>query len=79
MRRGRADLAAVYNVPLGSAVFVLEVLLGTFGWTASVQAIVTSAVAALAAQVGLHSSDNSGETLPKFLFRDQRVLPYTPL
>ena len=29
-----AGLAAVYNVPLGGAVFVLEVLLGTFGWPA---------------------------------------------
>ncbi|WCM21262.1 chloride channel protein [Paraburkholderia bryophila] len=48
-----AGLAAVYNVPLGGAVFVLEVLLGTFGWTALVPAIVTSAVAALVAQAGL--------------------------
>ncbi|WP_246258136.1 chloride channel protein, partial [Pararobbsia alpina] len=48
-----AGLAAVYNVPLGGAVFVLEVLLGTFGWTALVPAIVTSAVAALVAQQGL--------------------------
>ncbi|WGS51422.1 chloride channel protein [Paraburkholderia sp. D15] len=48
-----AGLAAVYNVPLGGAVFVLEVLLGTFGWTALVPAVVTSAVAALVAQIGL--------------------------
>lgn len=48
-----AGLAAVYNVPLGGAVFVLEVLLGTFGWTALVPAIATSAVAALVAQMGL--------------------------
>ncbi|RAS24230.1 chloride channel protein [Paraburkholderia bryophila] len=48
-----AGLAAVYNVPLGGAVFVLEVLLGMFGWTALVPAIVTSAVAALVAQAGL--------------------------
>ena len=48
-----AGLAAVYNVPLGGAVFVLEVLLGTFGWKALVPAIVTSAVAALVAQLGL--------------------------
>ncbi|MGB8417058.1 chloride channel protein [Paraburkholderia sp.] len=48
-----AGLAAVYNVPLGGAVFVLEVLLGTFGWKALVPAVVTSAVAALVAQSGL--------------------------
>ncbi|HEX3637659.1 MAG TPA: chloride channel protein [Paraburkholderia sp.] len=48
-----AGLAAVYNVPLGGAVFVLEVLLGTFGWKAAVPAVVTSAVAALVAQAGL--------------------------
>jgi H+/Cl- antiporter ClcA len=48
-----AGLAAVYNVPLGGAVFVLEVLLGTFGWKALVPAVVTSAVAALVAQAGL--------------------------
>ncbi|MFM0336260.1 chloride channel protein [Paraburkholderia fungorum] len=48
-----AGLAAVYNVPLGGAVFVLEVLLGTFGWRAWVPAIVTSSIAALVAQAGL--------------------------
>jgi len=48
-----AGLAAVYNVPLGGAVFVLEVLLGTFGWKTLVPAILTSAIAALVAQLGL--------------------------
>lgn len=48
-----AGLAAVYNVPLGGAVFVLEVLLGSFGLPALVLAIVTSSVAALVAQMGL--------------------------
>jgi H+/Cl- antiporter ClcA len=48
-----AGLAAVYNVPLGGAVFVLEVLLGSFGWPVLVPAIVASSVAALVAQVGL--------------------------
>ncbi|HZZ10639.1 MAG TPA: chloride channel protein [Paraburkholderia sp.] len=48
-----AGLAAVYNVPLGGAVFVLEVLLGTFGWSAVVPAVVTSTMAALVAQAGL--------------------------
>ncbi|SMG26900.1 chloride channel protein [Paraburkholderia susongensis] len=48
-----AGLAAVYNVPLGGAVFVLEVLLGTFGWSVLVPAVVTSTVAALVARLGL--------------------------
>lgn len=48
-----AGLAAVYNVPLGGAVFVLEVLLGTFGWPALLPAIATSAIAAVVAWMGL--------------------------
>jgi H+/Cl- antiporter ClcA len=48
-----AGLAAVYNVPLGGAVFVLEVLLGTFGWPALVPAVATSAIAAVVAWIGL--------------------------
>ncbi|MBY4865264.1 chloride channel protein [Burkholderia sp. Bp9017] len=48
-----AGLAAVYNVPLGGAVFVLEVLLGTFDMRALVVAIVTSAIAAVVAWIGL--------------------------
>ncbi|HEY1998062.1 chloride channel protein [Paraburkholderia sp.] len=48
-----AGLAAVYNVPLGGAVFVLEVLLGTFGWAALVPAVTTSAIGAVVAWVGL--------------------------
>jgi H+/Cl- antiporter ClcA len=48
-----AGAGLAYNVPLGGAVFVLEVLLGTFGWKALVPAVVTSAVAALVAQSGL--------------------------
>ncbi|PFH29981.1 chloride channel protein [Burkholderia sp. JKS000303] len=48
-----AGLAAVYNVPLGGAVFVLEVLLGTFEMRALVVALVTSAIAAVVAWIGL--------------------------
>ncbi|PCE33287.1 chloride channel protein [Burkholderia ubonensis] len=48
-----AGLAAVYNVPLGGAVFVLEVLLGTFELRALVPAVVTSAIAAAVAWLGL--------------------------
>ncbi|KVN16954.1 MULTISPECIES: chloride channel protein [unclassified Burkholderia] len=48
-----AGLAAVYNVPLGGALFVLEVLLGTFAWRALVPAVATSAIATLVAWIGL--------------------------
>ncbi|WP_017772998.1 chloride channel protein [Paraburkholderia kururiensis] len=48
-----AGLAAVYNVPLGGALFVLEVLLGTFEWRALVPAVVTSTIAAATAWLGL--------------------------
>ncbi|MFP4900418.1 chloride channel protein, partial [Paraburkholderia sp. BR14261] len=48
-----AGLAAVYNVPLGGALFVLEVLLGSFEWRLAVPAIVTSSLAAVTAWVGL--------------------------
>jgi H+/Cl- antiporter ClcA len=48
-----AGHAAVYNVPLGGALFVLEVLLGTFEWRVAVPAIVTSTLAALTARIGL--------------------------
>ena len=48
-----AGLAAVYNVPLGGAVFVLEVLLGAFSWQLLLPAIATSSIAALVAWFGL--------------------------
>lgn len=48
-----AGLAAVYNVPLSGACFVLEGLLATFGWRALVPAVATSVVAALVARTGL--------------------------
>lgn len=48
-----AGLAAVYNVPLGGAVFVLEVLLGAFSWQLLLPAIATSSIAALVAWIGL--------------------------
>jgi H+/Cl- antiporter ClcA len=48
-----AGLAAVYNVPLGGTLFVLEVLLATFQWSAVCPAIVTSAIAAMVAWIGL--------------------------
>jgi len=48
-----AGLAAVYNVPLGGAVFALEVLLGTLRLEAVIPAITTSAIAAYVAWIGL--------------------------
>jgi len=48
-----AGLAAVYNVPLGGTVFVLEVLLATFAPRALLAALVTSTVAAVVAWSGL--------------------------
>ncbi|NWA86378.1 chloride channel protein [Pseudomonas sp. D2002] len=48
-----AGLAAVYNVPLGGAVFVLEVLVAAFSWPAAVIALATSAIGAAVAWIGL--------------------------
>ncbi len=48
-----AGLAAVYNVPLGAALFVLEVLLGTFAWPAAAVALATCCIGAVIAWVGL--------------------------
>ena len=48
-----AGLAAVYNVPLGAAFFVLEGLLGSFAIPVAVPAIAASAIAALVAWIGL--------------------------
>lgn len=48
-----AGLAAVYNVPLGGALFTLEVLLGTLELPALIPALVTSVIAAIVAWIGL--------------------------
>jgi len=48
-----AGLAAVYNVPLGGALFTLEVLLGTFSLPSSVAALATCVIATLVAWLGL--------------------------
>lgn len=48
-----AGLAAVYNVPLGAALFVLEVLLGSFAWPAAVVALATCCIGAVIAWIGL--------------------------
>src|SRR6201987_3480339 len=48
-----AGLAAVYNVPLGGALFTLEVLLGTFSLPAFMAALATCVIATLVAWLGL--------------------------
>ncbi len=48
-----AGLAAVYNVPLGGALFTLEVLLTTFDLAALLPALATSVIAAVVAWMGL--------------------------
>jgi len=57
-----AGLAAVYNVPLGGAVFTLEMLLGTLGLSTVIPAIATSAIAACIAWIGL--GDETPYVLP---------------
>jgi CIC family chloride channel protein len=46
-----AGLAAVYNVPLGGAIFTLEVLLLDLGITSVIVALATSAIATLVARI----------------------------
>lgn len=46
-------LAAVYNVPLGGALFTLEVLLCSFHWSALLPALVTCAIATVISWIGL--------------------------
>jgi H+/Cl- antiporter ClcA len=48
-----AGLAAVYNVPLGGALFTLEVILESFSLSAVIPALATSVIAALVARIGL--------------------------
>ncbi|WP_420212460.1 chloride channel protein [Burkholderia aenigmatica] len=60
-----AGLAAVYNVPLGGGIFVLEVLLGTFELRALVVAVATSAIAAAVAWIGLGNEHQY--TVPPFV------------
>ncbi|RSS80077.1 chloride channel protein [Streptomyces sp. WAC06614] len=48
-----AGLAAVYDVPLGGAVFTLEVLLGTWAPAAAVPALLTAGLATLVARAAV--------------------------
>lgn len=67
-----AGLAAVYNVPLGGAIFVLEVLLGTFELRALVIAVATSAIAAAVAWIGLGNEHQY--TVPPFVLSTPLVV-----
>jgi len=60
-----AGLAAVYNVPLGGAVFVLEVLLAKFAWREATIALATSAIGASVAWLGLGAE--AQYTVPAFV------------
>ncbi|HBR6622223.1 TPA: chloride channel protein [Klebsiella pneumoniae] len=51
--REMGALAAVYNVPLAGALFSLEVMLLSFSWEKTLAAIMTSAIAAWTATLGL--------------------------
>jgi H+/Cl- antiporter ClcA len=48
-----AGLAAVYNVPLGGTLFILEVLLGTFRPAAAIPALATCGIATAISWIGL--------------------------
>jgi H+/Cl- antiporter ClcA len=67
-----AGLAAVYNVPLAGALFILEVLLGTFSLAALVPALATSVIAALVAWIGL--GDQTLYALPPFAISPSLVV-----
>ncbi|KQR73815.1 chloride channel protein [Burkholderia sp. Leaf177] len=59
-----AGLAAVYNVPFGGAIFVLEVLLRSFELRVVIPALVSSVIAAVVAWLGL--GDESQYIVPHF-------------
>ena len=48
-----AGLAAVYNLPLGGAIFTLEVLFCSYSWSLLIPAFITSAIATLVSWSGL--------------------------
>lgn len=58
-----AGFAAVYNVPLGGAVYTLEVVLKSFAPTATIAAITTSVIAARVAWLGL-GNERTYEVVP---------------
>ncbi|SLM63460.1 MULTISPECIES: chloride channel protein [Dickeya] len=66
-------LAAVYNVPLGGALFVLEVMLARFHLKASLAALFTCALAALVARFGLGNEYQYHLTMTLNVSRDLLV------
>ena len=67
-----AGLAAVYNVPLGGTLFILEVLLGTLSLPALIPAFVTCVIATLVAWIGL--GDKSPYSLPALAISSPLVI-----
>lgn len=67
-----AGLAAVYNVPLGGAVFVLEVLLCTYERNILIMALTSSAIAVLVSWCGL--GNEAIYTLPDFQLNRTLIL-----
>lgn len=67
-----AGLAAVYNVPLGGALFVLEVLLGTLSLPALIPAFTTCVIATVVAWVGL--GNESQYSLPPLAISSPLVI-----
>lgn len=64
---GGAGLAAVYNVPLGGALFTVEVLYGSFALPVVIPALATSLVATLVAWVYLPSGATYAD-IPDYRF-----------
>jgi H+/Cl- antiporter ClcA len=64
---GGAGLAAVYNVPLGGAIFAAEVLLGSFALPTVLPALACSLVATLVAWIYLPSSATYAD-IPSYRF-----------
>lgn len=67
-----AGLAAVYNVPLGGAIFVLEVLLRSFELRVVIPALASSVIAAVVAWLGL--GDESQYIVPHFALSANLVI-----
>ncbi len=67
-----AGLAAVYNVPLGGTLFVLEVLLATLSLPALIPAFATCVIATVVAWVGL--GNESQYSLPPLAISSQLVV-----
>ena len=65
-------LAAVYNVPFGAALFILETLLGRFRFAAVLPAITTSVIAAYVARLGL--GNHTQYSLPSLVMTPPLVI-----